>query len=46
MSSDEVLAIAGGLPIIKNGRVIGALGVSGATAAEDAAVAQAVIAGR
>ena len=46
MSSDEVLAIAGGLPIIENGRVIGALGVSGATAVEDGAVAEAAVSAR
>lgn len=44
MSSDEVLAIAGGLPVIKGGKIIGALGVSGATAPEDAAVAGAALA--
>ncbi|UVO52685.1 heme-binding protein [Sphingomonas sp. SUN039] len=41
MSSDEVIAIGGGVPIIVNGRVVGALGVSGGTAAEDAALAAA-----
>lgn len=46
MSSDEVLAIGGGLPIIRNGRVVGALGISGGTAAEDAAVAETVVAAR
>lgn len=39
LSSDEVLAIGGGVPIIINGRVVGALGVSGGTAAEDSAIA-------
>jgi glc operon protein GlcG len=44
LSSDEVIAIGGGVPIIANGRVIGALGVSGGTAAQDDAVAVATIA--
>ena len=44
LSSDEVIAIGGGVPIMADGRVIGALGVSGATAAQDAAVAAATIA--
>lgn len=39
MSSDEVIAIGGGVPIIEGGRVIGALGVSGGSAAQDAAIA-------
>jgi uncharacterized protein GlcG (DUF336 family) len=43
LSSDEVLAIGGGVPIIVNGRVIGALGISGGTAAEDAAMAGAAL---
>lgn len=46
LSSDEVIAIGGGVPIIAEGRVVGALGVSGATAAQDAAVAAATIAPR
>ncbi|MFM5923218.1 MAG: GlcG/HbpS family heme-binding protein [Novosphingobium sp.] len=46
LSSDEVIAVAGGVPISANGQVIGALGVSGASAAEDAAVATAVIDGQ
>jgi glc operon protein GlcG len=46
LSSDEVIAIGGGVPIIVKGRVVGALGVSGATAAEDAAIAAATVAPR
>jgi glc operon protein GlcG len=41
MSSDEVIAIGGGVPIIEGGRVIGGLGISGATAVQDAAIANA-----
>jgi uncharacterized protein GlcG (DUF336 family) len=44
LSSDEVLAIAGGVPISVEGKIIGALGVSGATAAEDDAIATAAAA--
>lgn len=39
LTSDEVIAVGGGVPVVVNGRVIGAIGVSGATAAEDAAIA-------
>lgn len=46
LSSDEVVAIGGGVPIIVEGQIVGALGVSGATAAEDAAVAEAAVARR
>lgn len=46
LSSDEVIAIGGGVPIVANGRVVGALGVSGGTAAEDAAIAAEVVAPR
>ena len=46
LSSDEVLAIGGGVPIVVNGRIVGALGVSGGTAAEDAAVANAAVQAR
>ena len=46
LSSDEVIAIGGGVPIVANGRVIGALGVSGGSAADDAAVAWAALSDR
>lgn len=46
LSSDEVIAVGGGVPIVADGRIIGALGVSGATAAEDDALATALISGR
>jgi glc operon protein GlcG len=46
LSSDEVIAIAGGVPIVANARVIGALGVSGGTAADDGAVASAAVSDR
>lgn len=39
LSSDEVIAIGGGVPILADGRIIGAIGVSGGTAAQDAAIA-------
>ena len=39
LSSDEVIAIGGGVPILAEGRIIGALGISGGTAAQDAAIA-------
>jgi glc operon protein GlcG len=46
LSSDEVIAIGGGVPIVVNGKIIGALGVSGGTAAQDAAVAEEALAPR
>lgn len=46
LSSDEVIAIGGGVPIVVNGRIVGALGVSGGTASQDAAIAEATVASR
>lgn len=46
LSSDEVIAVGGGVPIVVDGRVVGALGVSGGTAAEDAATASSTVAPR
>jgi glc operon protein GlcG len=43
LSADGFTAIGGGVPIVVNGRVIGALGLSGAKAAEDAALAASVV---
>ena len=39
----DVLPLEGGLPIVVDGRVIGAVGVSGVTSQQDAQVAQAAI---
>lgn len=41
MSLDGVIAADGGLPIIENGKVIGAIGASGGLGAQDAIVAKA-----
>jgi uncharacterized protein GlcG (DUF336 family) len=43
LSADDFIAIGGGVPIVVNGRVVGAIGVSGASAAEDAALASAIL---
>lgn len=40
----NVLALEGGLPILQNGEVIGAIGVSGMSSSQDAQVARAGIA--
>lgn len=40
----DALPIEGGVPIVVNGQIIGAVGVSGATSAQDAQVAMAGIA--
>jgi len=39
ITSDEVIAIGGGVPIVVGGRIVGAVGVSGGAAAQDAALA-------
>lgn len=44
LSVPGVVALQGGLPVVVNGRVIGAVGVSGVTSAQDEQVAAAAIA--
>ncbi len=44
LALDGVVPLQGGVPVIVDGRVIGAVGVSGATAAQDEQVAHAAIA--
>jgi glc operon protein GlcG len=44
LANDDSLPIAGGLPIVIDGKIVGAIGVSGATAAEDDGVARRAIA--
>ena len=44
LSLDGVVAVEGGVPIVSNGLVIGALGVSGGTSAEDGEIAAAALA--
>lgn len=46
LSSDEVIAIGGRVPIVVDSQIVGALGVSGGTAAQDAAIAEATVASR
>jgi uncharacterized protein GlcG (DUF336 family) len=42
LASDEVFAIGGGVPIVIDGKVVGALGVSGGASAEDDEIASGV----
>jgi uncharacterized protein GlcG (DUF336 family) len=44
LALDEIMPVAGGVPIIIDGRVVGAIGVSGASSAQDDEVARAAIA--
>jgi glc operon protein GlcG len=44
LALDEIMPVAGGVPIVVNGRVVGAIGVSGASSAQDDEVARAAIA--
>lgn len=39
LANDDALPIAGGIPIVFDGRIVGAIGVSGATAAQDHEIA-------
>lgn len=44
LALEGVVPVAGGVPIVVDGRVVGAIGVSGAASADDDAVARAAIA--
>jgi glc operon protein GlcG len=44
LTLDGVVAVEGGVPIVVSGKVIGALGVSGGTAAQDGEIAGAALA--
>jgi glc operon protein GlcG len=46
LANPDSLPIAGGVPILVDGRIVGAIGVSGAAAAEDDEVAKAALEGR
>lgn len=46
LANDDSLPIAGGVPILVDGRIVGALGVSGAASLEDHEIAQAALAAR
>lgn len=45
LANPEAFTIGGGIPIVRDGRIVGAIGVSGATAAQDVAVAEVALAG-
>ncbi len=42
LTADDFVAIGGGEPVVVNGQVIGAVGISGGTSAEDAVIAAAI----
>ena len=44
LANEDSLPIAGGVPIVVDGKIIGAIGVSGAAASEDDEIAQAALA--
>ncbi len=44
LANEDSLPVAGGVPIVAEGRIVGAIGVSGAAASEDDEVAQAALA--
>lgn len=44
LAIDGIVPVAGGVPIVVDGRVVGAIGVSGASSAQDEEVARAAIA--
>ncbi|HEX8660280.1 MAG TPA: heme-binding protein, partial [Brevundimonas sp.] len=44
LANEDMLPIAGGVPIVVDGRIVGAIGVSGAAAAQDDEVARAALA--
>jgi uncharacterized protein GlcG (DUF336 family) len=44
LANDDSLPIAGGVPIVVDGKIVGAIGVSGASAAEDNQIALAALA--
>ncbi|MDO9078772.1 MAG: heme-binding protein [Brevundimonas sp.] len=44
LAIDGIMPVAGGVPIVVDGRVVGAIGVSGASSAQDDEVARAAIA--
>ncbi|WP_332677127.1 GlcG/HbpS family heme-binding protein [Brevundimonas sp.] len=43
LAVDDLMPLAGGVPIIVDGRIVGALGVSGASSAEDDEIARAAL---
>jgi uncharacterized protein GlcG (DUF336 family) len=43
LTLDDVMASRGGIPLVENGKIIGAIGCSGGTASQDEALCQAAI---
>lgn len=43
LAIDEMLPVAGGAPIVHEGRIVGAIGVSGASSAEDYEIARSAL---
>ena len=43
LGNDQIMPVEGGLPIVLNGKIIGAIGISGVTSQQDGVIAKAAI---
>jgi glc operon protein GlcG len=43
LSFDDIIAVAGGIPLVENGKLVGAIGCSGGTTSQDEVLCQAVL---
>ena len=43
LSFDDIIAVAGGIPLVENGKLVGAIGCSGGTTSQDEVLCQAIL---
>jgi glc operon protein GlcG len=43
LSFDDIIAVGGGIPLVQNGKIVGAIGCSGGTTSQDEVLCQAVV---
>jgi len=43
LSFDDIIAVGGGIPLVQNGKIVGAIGCSGATTSQDEVLCQAAV---
>jgi glc operon protein GlcG len=43
LSFDDIIAVGGGIPLVQNGKIVGAIGCSGGTTSQDVVLCEAVV---
>jgi glc operon protein GlcG len=43
LSFDDIITVGGGIPLVQNGKIVGAIGCSGGTTSQDVVLCEAIV---